>query len=95
MLFAPGVGSSNSIWLCLVTTHGCEPIFLRDFSEYYAAMHEQREADLPPVDIQYSDYAHWQRDRYEKSLQSLMTPQETLDSLDALRQRIDDDPGLQ
>ena len=34
-----------------------------------------------------------QRDRYEKSLQSLMTPQETLDSLVVLRQRIDDDPG--
>jgi len=34
-----------------------------------------------------------QRDRYEKSLQSLMTPQETLDSLVVLLQRIDDDPG--
>ncbi|KXV61937.1 hypothetical protein AD948_00135, partial [Acetobacter senegalensis] len=38
------------------------PILVNDFCTLYAAAVEGREAALPPLDIQYADYALWQRE---------------------------------
>lgn len=37
-------------------------IFLRELSEIYTALSEQRQPQIPELDIQYADYAAWQRD---------------------------------
>jgi amino acid adenylation domain-containing protein len=37
-------------------------VFLRELSEIYTALSEQRQPQLPELDIQYADYAAWQRD---------------------------------
>jgi len=40
-------------------------IFLQEFSTIYNAAHENRNASLPDLPIQYSDYALWQRNQVE------------------------------
>ncbi|MFT6835662.1 MAG: amino acid adenylation domain-containing protein, partial [Francisellaceae bacterium] len=37
-------------------------ILVREFVALYQAIKEQRPANLSPLDIQYADYAHWQRE---------------------------------
>ena len=36
-------------------------VFLRELSEIYTALSEQRQSQLPELDLQYADYAAWQR----------------------------------
>jgi amino acid adenylation domain-containing protein len=43
------------------------PIFVRELIEYYQAEKEQRIPQLPPLAIQYQDYAIWQRKYYSGS----------------------------
>ena len=38
-------------------------IFLRDLAHFYEARLHGREPSLPPLDIQYADYALWERER--------------------------------
>lgn len=37
-------------------------IFWKELSEFYVAKKNERSADLPKLEIQFSDFAHWQRD---------------------------------
>ena len=37
-------------------------VFLRELSEIYTALSEQRKPQLPELEVQYADYAAWQRD---------------------------------
>lgn len=43
-------------------------ILVREFFECYVAVNESREADLPPLVLQYADYACWQRSTDSQSL---------------------------
>jgi len=36
-------------------------VLINEFSRLYSAFHEGRDHALPPLPIQYTDYAHWQR----------------------------------
>lgn len=46
-------------------------VLTREFAQAYTACREGREADLPALDIQYADYAHWQRENLtEERLQT-------------------------
>jgi amino acid adenylation domain-containing protein len=38
-------------------------VLCRDFAEFWIADRERRPAQLPPLPIQYADYAHWHRSR--------------------------------
>ncbi|MEU4352580.1 amino acid adenylation domain-containing protein [Streptomyces sp. NPDC023838] len=40
-------------------------VFAREFAEFYAARLEDRPATLPPLRLQYADYARWQNDWLE------------------------------
>ncbi|MEM9916809.1 MAG: amino acid adenylation domain-containing protein, partial [Bacteroidota bacterium] len=42
------------------------PVLFRDISAYYNAQIEQVEAQLPPLNIQYKDYAHWANEQAAK-----------------------------
>ncbi|MDP9897428.1 amino acid adenylation domain-containing protein [Variovorax boronicumulans] len=42
-----------------------EAVFVRDFIAFYTALREGREAQLPPLAIQYADYADWQHRKLE------------------------------
>ena len=49
-------------------------VFLRELAELYASYHDRRGNPLPPLPIQYADYAQWQREwlqgeRLDKQLQ--------------------------
>ncbi|MFF3432503.1 amino acid adenylation domain-containing protein [Streptomyces sp. NPDC002602] len=46
---------------------------LRDLSEYYAALAENREADLPPLSVQYTDYAYMQRNTFTVARELALT----------------------
>ncbi len=45
----------------IITDGWSIPILLNELAELYAAQVEGRRADLPPLAIQYADYAQWQR----------------------------------
>ncbi len=54
--------------LCLVLHHliadgGSVKVILRELSLRYAAHTEGRDPAVPPLDLQYADYAQWQRDQ--------------------------------
>ncbi|MEV0222602.1 amino acid adenylation domain-containing protein [Streptomyces sp. NPDC050704] len=69
LLRARLVRSAEDEHLLLVTVHHivCDgwsmDVILRDLSELYAAIAEERPAALRPLPVQYGDYAVWQRDR--------------------------------
>ncbi|HET9278298.1 MAG TPA: condensation domain-containing protein, partial [Flavitalea sp.] len=44
------------------------PIIVREVVELYKAYDEGRAADLPPLDIQYADFAVWQRENLQGEL---------------------------
>jgi amino acid adenylation domain-containing protein/non-ribosomal peptide synthase protein (TIGR01720 family) len=53
--------------LLLVTTHhiafdGSAELYLRQLLQSYAALRERRRPALPPLPVQYADYAQWQRE---------------------------------
>lgn len=61
-------------------------IQMKDLLQFYAARLENRVAELPPLPVQYSDYARWQRELLEGSW---------LDGeLDYWRERLSDPPAL-
>ncbi|MGZ4106881.1 MAG: condensation domain-containing protein, partial [Tumebacillaceae bacterium] len=46
----------------IVTDGSSTDIFLQELSRLYLSFVENRPADLPELQVQYADYAHWQRD---------------------------------
>ncbi len=67
LLRAELIGVSDQEHVLVVTMHHIAsdgwstPILLREFTELYGAISEGREARLPDLDLQYADYAIWQR----------------------------------
>lgn len=67
MLRASLLKLNDSQNIALVTMHHIasdgwsSAILIREFSELYSAELEGRAAQLPPLQVQYADYAHWQR----------------------------------
>ncbi|SMO63583.1 amino acid adenylation domain-containing protein [Melghirimyces algeriensis] len=43
-------------------------VLIRDFATLYDALHEGKTPSLPPLTIQYKDYASWQNDRLKRGM---------------------------
>ncbi|NRD71669.1 amino acid adenylation domain-containing protein [Shewanella sp. VB17] len=50
------------MWHHIAMDGWSDDIFIRELGEVYQALSESREIDLPALDINYGDYAVWQRD---------------------------------
>ena len=61
-------GASEAEYVVLLTLHHMVadgwslPVLLREWAALYAAGRQGRPADLPPLPLQYADYAVWQRE---------------------------------
>lgn len=60
-------------------------VLMSELAELYTAALESRPANLPPLAVQYGDFAAWQRRRLDRMLER---------SLDYWRQRLEDPPAL-
>lgn len=64
----------NVHWLAIVLHHIASDgwsmsVFTRELAAFYRSFGAGRESPLPPLPIQYADYAMWQRDSIQENLQ--------------------------